>query len=181
MENEVWKPVHGYEGLYEVSSLGRVRSLDHEVEQTGVFCGNKRKYTRMMKGRILCPTTDNVGYLNIKLSKRETKIIRIHQLVASAFIGRRPEGYVIDHIDRNRSNNKVSNLRYVSNSVNVKNCRPRYRPDIFDTGHGVRRYRLRFSENGVRRCIGFFRTVEEAEEVYHRLYNERQTRRDKNI
>ena len=68
---------------------------------------------------------DNSGYVHVNLSnknyRRGNRTYRVHQLVAAAFIGKKPNGCVIDHIDRNKINNHFSNLRYVSQSVNGRN------------------------------------------------------------
>ena len=109
----VWLPVVGYEGLFEVSSDGRVRSLDRIVTtKTGV-----RKTHR---GRILSQHPDDDGYFRVGLSNagRHRKR-RVHSLVAESFIGPRPDGMEVCHNDSNRQNNHVSNLRYDTHSNNV--------------------------------------------------------------
>jgi hypothetical protein len=98
---EIFKDVVGYEGLYQVSNFGRVKSLK---------CGREK---------ILKPY-DSEGYTRISLHKsNKRKDIRVHIMVALAHIGARPEGLVIDHIDENKSNNNVSNLRYITSRENV--------------------------------------------------------------
>lgn len=68
---------------------------------------------------------DNSGYINVNLRnknyRRGNRTYRVHQLVAHAWLGEQPDGYVIDHIDRNKTNNHYSNLRYISQSANVRN------------------------------------------------------------
>lgn len=105
---EEWRPVEKYEGVYEVSSFGRVRSLNREDS-----AGKKRR------GRILSPGTQN-GYKFVGLhSGDKYDVVRIHILVARAFVGKRPFGLVINHKDSDRANNHFSNLEYVTPAENV--------------------------------------------------------------
>lgn len=103
MHQEYWKPVVGYEGLYEVSSLGRVRSA---------------------KGGILsqCQRTTRGRYWTVCLSKKgaKRKTLNVHRLVAEAFMGPRPDKAVITHGARGQQNNRVENLSYGSLSQNAQ-------------------------------------------------------------
>lgn len=101
--HEVWKPIKGYEGLYEISSLGRVRSLDRLV---------KGKWGKIkLTGKILKGVKDKDGYLVITLSKDgKQKTFKIHRLVAIHFIPN-PNNYKeINHKDENKENCKYKNL-----------------------------------------------------------------------
>ena len=101
---EIWKDVVGYEGLYQVSNLGNIRSLN---------------YSRTKKVKILKQSTNRYKYVSLsKLNNTKTKTI--HSLVAEAFIGER-NGLMIDHIDMDKLNNSASNLRYVTNRENQHN------------------------------------------------------------
>lgn len=102
---EQWKPVVGYEGLYEVSNLGRVKSLAREV------VGHGGSTYRIMD-RILKPAGGR--YPQVALCKGGTsKSYRIHTLVVEAFIGPRPTGgdYTVDHVNKDKKDNRVENLR----------------------------------------------------------------------
>lgn len=107
MEKEIWRDVQGYEGLYQVSNLGRVKSLDR------VDSAN-----RCRKGRIM-NLQNNKGYMMIRLSKNNIRgCSSVHRLVALAFINNpqcKPE---INHIDGNKGNNNVENLEWVTSSEN---------------------------------------------------------------
>lgn len=110
---EIWKPVVGYEDFYEVSSLGEVRSKDRVVNKgNGPFI---KKGIRMKKS----PTT--TGYYKIRLTDKEGKgkEYKIHRLVAFAFIPNPENKPNINHIDGNPINNHVSNLEWCTQSENV--------------------------------------------------------------
>jgi len=114
-EAEIWKPVVGYEGLYEVSSLGRVRSLERT-------CPCKPKgilRTRKVPARIMTPV-ERLGYTTVLLSKnaKKTKTL-IHLIVLAAFVGPKPHGMQGCHGNGVRSDNRLSNLRYGTPSENA--------------------------------------------------------------
>lgn len=113
MKTEIWKNVVGYEGLYQVSSFGRVKSLDrNKWHGSGWY---------ILKGRVLKSCNSSNGYLLVGLYKK-SRITgkRVHQLVAESFKNHKPNGHkiVINHIDFNRENNHVSNLEIVTSRVN---------------------------------------------------------------
>lgn len=113
MKKEYWKPVLGYEGLYEVSNCGRVRSLDtYRKGRNGsiIFC----------KGKILKPFKNTQGYLKVVLCKNgKVKTFRVHRLVAEAFISNPDNLPCVNHKDENKQNNVVSNLEWCSYSYNI--------------------------------------------------------------
>lgn len=115
--SEMWAPVPGYEGLYEVSSLGRVRSLDRVVEIRGL------NLLRPLRGRVLKPKYTPCGYLQVALSaENKQRYAYIHTLVCEAFIGPRPsKGHQVDHINADRTDNRLSNLRWVTVKENHAN------------------------------------------------------------
>jgi hypothetical protein len=101
----IWKDVVGYEGIYEVSDQGQIRSVDRMV--------NCRGGKRMAKGKVLAPHPSDRPYLHVVLQngKRATK--RVHKIVAEAFFG--PDnGRVIDHKNGIVTDNRVENLEYVT-------------------------------------------------------------------
>lgn len=118
---EIWKDIQGYDGLYQVSNLGRVRSYDREVK-----CRGNSK--RIIKGKILSPSRhgkvckDGSYYLHVGLTdfNKTTKYITIHRLVALAFCpNSNPELYTeVNHIDENKHNNQANNLEWCSRAEN---------------------------------------------------------------
>ena len=110
MPNEVWKDIKGYEGLYQVSSLGRVRSLTHKCSVSG----------RVSKGRLLKNTKYAQGYLYVHLSNDGKKLHHcIHRLVADAFIPNPNRLPQVNHKDENPLNNTIDNLEWCSRSYNI--------------------------------------------------------------
>lgn len=101
MKKEYWKPVVGYEGHYQVSNFGRVKSI------------------KFGKGRILKPTTNLYGYLFVKLCKDgKVKPFTVHRLVAEAFLPNPDNLPQVNHKDENKQNNIVSNLEWCSAQYN---------------------------------------------------------------
>ena len=114
---EIWKDIEGYEGLYQVSNLGTVTSLDREVIQFNRFKNIKRIY----KGKNLSKKITNRGYLSVALTKNGiSKYFLIHRLVAKTFLQNFEENMTIDHIDCNKLNNNVENLRIVTLKKNIQ-------------------------------------------------------------
>lgn len=110
---EIWKAVVGYEGLYEVSSLGRLRSLAHIVPN--------RTSTRMTIGRVLRQAPDRSGYLQVHLSNgKKVETTKVHRVVAAAFIGPPPQADShVNHKDFKVDNNAAINLEWCSSKQNV--------------------------------------------------------------
>lgn len=112
---EEWRDIKGYEGMYQVSDKGRVRSLDREVYH---YASGRQR----IKGRMLRTCDGNTRYIKTSLSKDGgTKCFPIHQLVAIAFLGHIPNGPidVVNHINEDRSDNSVSNLEVVTSRQNA--------------------------------------------------------------
>ena len=121
-DNEIWKDIEGYEGLYQVSNLGRVKNIK--------------------RSRLLKPCPDTNGYLRVDLFKNsKMSHKRVHRLVAKAFIPNPNNHPVVNHKDADKSNNDVSNLEWctmkynnsygtrlerisLAERVNLVNCKP---------------------------------------------------------
>ena len=109
---EIWKDIEGYEGYYQVSTMGRVRSLDRYV----LKCG----HNYLLKGRIKTLSTRYDGYIQVKLHKgKKQETITVHILVARAFIPN-PNNYkYCNHRDENPANNCVENIEWCDASYNT--------------------------------------------------------------
>lgn len=107
--DEIWKPIVGYEGFYEVSNLGRVRSLDRVING------------RLRRGKLLSnKKTNGNGYRICTLCKDNLQINHyVHRLVAGAFCFREDPSFIVNHIDSNIKNNKSDNLEWISAFDNV--------------------------------------------------------------
>lgn len=112
---EIFKDIPNYEGLYQVSNLGRVKSLERKVKNYP--SGYRTQKERILKGR-----NNGENYLKVALFKNsKRKDISIHQLMAITFLKHKPNGnkFVIDHIDNNTLNNRLDNIRIVTQRHNI--------------------------------------------------------------
>lgn len=156
---EEWRDIVGYEGLYQVSSFGRVRSLDKYIlRSNGV--------TQFMPGKVMKQRVDAYGYMlvGLCLPVKRYYTAKVHRLVASAFLG--CSELEVDHIDGNRKNNLLINLRWATSSENKLN---RHKC-VGASGYvGVRKtarlrkpYQAYTAVSGVFKHLGLFATPEEA-------------------
>lgn len=152
---EIWKDISGYEGLYQISNFGRVKSL-------AKHCGFGKGYTT--KEIILKPHL-RLGYISYTLYKNDIpKAIGAHRLVAIAFIPNPENKPQVNHINGIKTDNSIKNLEWVTNSENVKHA--------FNTGlkHSSDKQKAKASINGIRsRKL----TVEQVHNIkqYHTLTN----------
>lgn len=110
---EIWKDIEGFEGYYQVSNLGNVKSLNRILKDNGGFFIKAGNYKRF---------EEQTGYKRVALSKNDqNKKFMVHRLVAQAFIPNPENKPFIDHIDGNRANNKVDNLRWSTSKENINN------------------------------------------------------------
>lgn len=113
--NELWKHARGYENLYLVSNLGRVKAVTRIVTRS-----NGRPYT--INSKILKPAQDSCGYLRVALMKNgKLNTEKVHRLVAKTFL---VDDYSLEvnHIDGDKQNNNVDNLEFLSRSQNQKHA-----------------------------------------------------------
>ena len=111
-KEEIWKPIKGYEGLYEISNFGNVRSLDRVI-----ICKDGRRFP--FKGKPKTVYMNRNGYLQVNLHKgNKLRHKEIHRLIAESFIENENNLPVVNHIDENRSNNDISNLEWCTEEHN---------------------------------------------------------------
>ena len=109
MTEEVWRDVKGYEGLYQVSSMGRVKSL-----------GRKDRFGRVIKERILEPAVTHNGYLRVGLHvDGKRKMLRVHRLVCEAFHENPDNKSEVNHVNEDKTDNRACNLEW---STRTENC-----------------------------------------------------------
>lgn len=114
-EYEVWKDIKGYEGIYQISNLGRVKSLERTVES-----GNKM---RNLKETIRTPVKHKLGYMGLNLSKdSKIKGHLIHRLVAMHFVPNPNRSPEVNHIDGVKTNNVHTNLEWCTRKENINHA-----------------------------------------------------------
>jgi hypothetical protein len=153
---EEWKDIKDYEGKYQVSSLGRIRSL--------LDCGSNV----LKEPKVLKDAKNNRDYHLIVLCKNGIrKSFLVHRLVGIAFIENPENKLTIDHIDKNKSNNQMSNLRWATNDEQLEN---KEQPQFINSKPGTtgEKY-IHITKNGFRvynkrnnPILAYFKTKEEA-------------------
>ena len=104
---EIWKDIKGYEGLYQVSNLGKVKSIEKDI----IRVRNGKEIITHIPEKILFQWKNSKGYLSVAIgSKQSRKLYKVHRLVAEAFIPNPDNLPQVNHIDEDKSNNKVENL-----------------------------------------------------------------------
>ena len=115
LRTERWKDVKGYEGLYQVSNFGRVRSVDRYIE-------HERMGLILRKGKLLKLNLKKTGYYHVALCKNNImKTFSVHRLVAEAFKPNPDNLPTVDHINRIRTDNRLENLRWAPWELQAKN------------------------------------------------------------
>jgi len=166
MENiEIWKPVKNYEGLYEISNFGNVKSLSRLEFVSGV------NYFRQRRGRILKPRLNRGGYVKCYLLKNgKSKTRTVHQLVAEAFLNHIPCGHklVVNHINFIRNDNRVENLEIVTSreNTNLKHIKSSSKYVGVNYNPRLKKWRSRIIIDKKPIYLGTFDTELEASEYY---------------
>lgn len=112
MMDELWRDINGYEGYYQISNIGNVRSLDRYINNNG------RQVLK--KGQPIVSVINGSGYIQCKLAKEgKNYMAYVHKLVAEAFMDNPLQLKELNHIDHNKNNNSISNLEWCTRSENM--------------------------------------------------------------
>ena len=174
---ELFKDIVGYEGLYQVSNYGNVKSLSRTIKASGK-CGY------VSKERILKKSKNRTGYFQVILCidvKRKTRTV--HSLVGEAFLNHTPNGhtFVVNHKDLNKLNNNIDNLEIVthrenSNRKHIKSS-SKYTGVCFNKRY--KNWIARIGINGKNKYLGSYKTEHEASMAYEKILQELTVKNDK--
>ena len=150
---EQWRDIDGFEGMYQISDCGRVRSVERVVKMTRYG----KEHDMHHKGRVLRTHTTKDGYTSVQLTKgSKPHTLRVHRLVAKAFIPNSDRLPDVNHKDGDKSNNKKNNLEWCTKSYNTKHA--------YDNGL-IDKSKMKFNRKKVRRSDGkVFESLTEAAE-----------------
>lgn len=156
---EVWKPIKDYEGKYEISNYGRVKSVCRFISDSG-------KHGMWYPEKFLKLSKDKDGYLTVGFCKDGKKTRhKVHRLVMSAFVG--DSDLQVNHIDGNKENNCLSNLEYVTSSDNIKHA---YRTGLKSEA-GSKNPQSKLTEEQVREICILFQTTTLTNKKIADMYN----------
>lgn len=114
---EIWKDIPGYDGKYQASTEGRIRSLDYPVR--GRCHYNNKEFIRMVKGKVLSPGPyTKAGHVSV-VPGHGSNGSPVHQLIMKTFVGECPDGMEVLHINGNPADNRLCNLRYGTRTENI--------------------------------------------------------------
>lgn len=164
---EIWKDIPNYEGMYQCSNLGRIKSLPR------IISNNLRSY--LSKEIIRKPNLGYRGYFRIVLHKDGiNKDYAIHQLVAMAFLNHSPNGHnvVVDHINNDKIDNRLSNLQLISHRENGSKDKFRLNKSSKYVGvsfeNCTKKWKAVICINKKNKSLGRFKTEIEAHEAYQK-------------
>jgi|DEB0MinimDraft_6_1074348.scaffolds.fasta_scaffold124969_2 hypothetical protein len=152
---EIFKSILGYEGFYEISNMGNLRSLDRTCSNGRFYLGKNIKLSNDKDGYSICSITKNGC----------RKMIKVHRIVYESFFGDIEKGLHVDHIDGNKQNNKLENLQAITPRENNekkfrdKNGRCGYKPM-------GKKFQVRKSYGGISYSLGVYDTEVEAQKIY---------------
>ena len=169
--NEEWRPIEGYEGLYEVSSYGRVRSLDR-YDNRNCF----------RKGKVLSPAKDKNGYLKVVLNcNGKCKTINVHRLVALTFLPNPDNLPCVNHKNEDKTDNRVDNLEWCTVKYNLSYGTARIRErdtkmkNGWWTGLNKKEYRKKYYEENKDKIKEYMK------EYSHRYYLKKKEQIQNNV
>lgn len=169
MNEEIWKDIPGHEGYYQVSDMGNVKSLVRN------YFLKRNNCLAIKKEKIIKNTTTYDGYRAVTFTLNNTrKLYKVHQLVAMAFLNHMPDRtqkIVVDHIDNDKSNNKLSNLQLITQRQNAskdrKNTTSKYTGVCWEKF--TNKWVAHITINGKNKKIGRFEKEIEASNAYNEI------------
>lgn len=164
---EIYKDIIGYEGLYQVSNFGNIKSLSRKIS-------SKNNSFRITREFILSKKETNAGYYIVCLYKNKIKKFKLlHQIVAENFLDHIPNGhnFVINHKDKNKLNNNVNNLEIITTRENTSHNigKSKYNGVSWSTFHN--KWRSQIWINGKRKHLGYFSNDYDAHIKYQNEIN----------
>lgn len=158
--NEIWKDIQGFEYKYRISSYGNVESLN---------------FNRSGKSKLLTPCKNSNGYLTVNLYKNsKNSNVKVHKLVAIHFLNHKPCNYkeVVNHIDFDKSNNKIDNLELISQRENSNQKHIESVSKYVGVSRCRYKWRATMSIGRKSKHIGVFETEIEASNAYQKAVKE---------
>lgn len=134
---EIWLEIPGYEGAYEASNLGQIRSMDREVK----YIKGGKEIVNKYKGKVLTPTFDKDGYRQVTMKKT----VKVHRIVAKAFLPNPENKATVNHIDGIKDNNNISNIEWATFSENAN-----HKYSVLNRGRGEEHGKTTLTEDQVR-------------------------------
>jgi hypothetical protein len=167
---EIWKDIPNYEGFYQASNLGRIKSIDRVVNHA------KSGKLRLV-GKILKTPIASNGYAVVNLSRNRNTITKyVHAIIAETFLNHKPNGhhFVIDHIDEDKSNNELINLRITTSRYNTTRNQNGFTSKYVGVNYrkGVRKWRANIRIHGKLINLGNYNTEIEAHQSYQKKLSE---------
>jgi hypothetical protein len=169
---EIFKDIPGYEGIYQVSNMGNVKSLSRENISNGII-----RYKS--KEKILTPSKDCDGYYKVDLSKDgKPKTMAVHKLVAMAFLGHIPNGHnvEVDHKNDIKNDNRLENLQLLSGAEHRRKPKKSMNTSSQYTGVSwykrLNKWAAAIAINGKNKHLGLFTDEYEAHLAYEKALNE---------
>ena len=173
MTKEVWKDIPGYEGYYQASNSGKIRSVDRYVNRTNKF---GTTHIKKINGRELSQSFAGKGYMKVTLSKNAVNTTSyVHHLIYKTFFNQTPNGLQIDHIDENKQNNNIENLRVITSRENVSKGFLKFKKTSKYTGviwfARTNKWRASIRIKGKRIHLGYFDSEHDAHLAYKNKLN----------
>jgi hypothetical protein len=162
---EIWKDIQGFESLYQISNLGRVKSLERKIK-------TKIGWERKVSEKVLKGFISTEGYFSVRLYKNAKGITKtVHRIVAQHFLDNFDKSKDVNHIDDNKLNNHYKNLECVSEMENICHYRQTKNKNkiALNISKCYNKFRARGTFEGKRKHLGLFHTKEEAIEAYNKF------------